>query len=176
MKQIPTTSVSSPVNLVEGDEKLRAVEVNVNARHQMRFNLVKESVEWRPAGSTAPFQLLDDYRLNSISRELTHLHSPMAPDRLYRLLSSDFTPRVDPLREYFEGLGTAPATNAIAELAATVTVADTSIFELFLIKWLVATVANVLTPTGCQNHTCLVLTGGRANTRPRGWNYYARRL
>ncbi|MCC3160877.1 virulence-associated E family protein, partial [Hymenobacter sp. 15J16-1T3B] len=124
-------------------------------------NVVKEVVEWRPAGSAAPYRLLDDYQLNSLSRELTHSQRPMRPDGLYRLLASDFTPRVDPLQAYFAGLGPATITGHITRLAATVTVADPAVFAQYLTKWLVAVVANALTPAGCQNHTCLVLTGGQ---------------
>ncbi|MCC3159430.1 hypothetical protein LJ737_19465, partial [Hymenobacter sp. 15J16-1T3B] len=47
----------------EVDQKLRAVEDYLLTRYQMRYNVVKEVVEWRPAGSAAPYRLLDDYQL-----------------------------------------------------------------------------------------------------------------
>lgn len=155
-----TASMPSPAKR-EGNQKLLAVEEHLRQRFEVRFNVVKEVVEWRPAGDASPFQLLDDYRLNSISRELTHNGCPMSSDSLYRLLASEFTPRVDPLHEYFARLRLAPATGFIAQLAATVLVADPSLFARYLTKWHVAVVANAMTDIGCQNHTCLVLTGGQ---------------
>ncbi|WP_167851994.1 VapE domain-containing protein [Hymenobacter elongatus] len=145
----------------KGNQKLAAVEDYLQHHYETRFNIVKEVVEWRPVGTTAPFEPMTDYRINSISRELTHNECPMHADALHRLLASDFTPRVDPLLEYFTGLGPVSASGFIAQLAATVTVADPGIFAHYFTKWLVAVVANALTETGCQNHTCLVLTGGQ---------------
>ena len=161
MKTPTSPSSVPPQKTAEGNQKLLAVEDYVKKQFEVRFNIVKEVVEWRPIGGATPFQLLDDYRLNSISRELTHNGCPMRPDSLYRLLASEFTPRVDPLREYFTSLKPAPATGFIAQLAATVTVADPDVFARFLTKWLVAVAANAMTDSGCQNHTCLVLTGGQ---------------
>ena len=161
MKKPNSPTSVPPSKPAEGDQKLLAVEDYLRERFDVRFNVVKESVEWRPCGDATPFQLLDDYRLNSISRELTHNGCSMRPDSLYRLLASEFTPRVDPFHEYFVGLGTASATGSIAQLAATVTVADPIVFARFLTKCLVAVVANAMTAIGCQNHTCLVLTGGQ---------------
>ena len=161
MKKPSSPSTVPPQKPAEGNQKLLAVEDYLKQRFEVRFNVVKEVVEWRPDGDATPFQLLDDYRLNSISRELTHNGCPMRPDSLYRLLASEFTPRVDPLHEYFIGLGPAPATGVINQLAATVTVADPAVFARYFTKWLVAVVANALIGNGCQNHTCLVLTGGQ---------------
>lgn len=160
MKEPPSDPLA-PLQQGKGNQKLLAVEAYLQRHVQVRFNVVKEVVEWRPGGATTPFELLDDYRLNSLSRALTHHGCPMAPDSLYRLLASEFTPRVDPLRDYFTGLEHRPATGTIAQLAATVTVTEPSIFAKYLTKWLVAVVANALTESGCQNHTCLVLTGGQ---------------
>ncbi|SHI90487.1 Virulence-associated protein E [Hymenobacter daecheongensis DSM 21074] len=161
MKRTTNSTAATPSLVADGDQKLRAVETYISTNNELYYNVVKEVVEWRPAGSAAPYQLLDDYRLNSLSRELTHHGCPMRPDGLYRLLASDFTPRVDPLQQYFIGLGESPADGTIAQLAATVTVADPATFALYLKKWVVSVVANALTSTGCQNHTCLVLTGGQ---------------
>ncbi|GAA4012740.1 hypothetical protein GCM10022408_26900 [Hymenobacter fastidiosus] len=141
---------------------MQATETYLREHYEVRFNVVKEVVEWRPAGSAIPYESLDDYQLNSLYRELIHQQCPLGTDALYRLLASDFTPRVNPLVEYFTGLDLMPpATGYLAQLAATVTVADPNVFQLFLTKWMVAVVANALTPDGCQNHTCLVLTGGQ---------------
>ncbi|UOG73481.1 virulence-associated E family protein [Hymenobacter tibetensis] len=144
------------------DNKLARAEQYIQQRYEVRFNVVKGVVEWRPAGSSILYEPLNDYQLNSILRELAHNQCAMGSDGLNRLLASDFSPRVDPLQEYFTMLGTKPAaTGHIAKLAATVKLVDSVVFTHYLTKWLVATIANALTPVGCQNHTCLVLTGGQ---------------
>ncbi|MCC3155599.1 hypothetical protein LJ737_00005, partial [Hymenobacter sp. 15J16-1T3B] len=56
------TDISAP-RQGEADQKLRAVEEYLQAHYQVRYNVVKEVVEWRPAGSAAPYRLLDDYQL-----------------------------------------------------------------------------------------------------------------
>lgn len=80
---------------------------------------------------------------------------------MLRLLQSDFVPRVDPIQTYFEDLPIIAGSRAIAALASTVMVEDPEEWQVFLTKWLVACVANVLVLDGCQNHTCLVLIGGQ---------------
>jgi hypothetical protein len=162
MKQATFPQADSPAKLAEGNPKLHTTEVYLRKHYDFRYNEVKEVVEWRPAGGAVPYQPLDDYKLNSLHRELAHQQCPLGTDALYRLLASDFTPRVNPIQEYFTGLGLTPqVTGYIAQLATTVTVVDPVIFALYLTKWLVAVVANALTEEGCQNHTCLVLTGGQ---------------
>jgi predicted P-loop ATPase len=142
-------------------DKLRLVEEHIRQHYDVRYNVVKEVVEWRPAATGEPFRVLDDYHLNSLSRELTHCQRPMSPDGLYRLLSSDFTTRVNPVQEYFHTLPQPAARGHIAALCGTLTVEDPQQVQRYVTKWLVATVANALTDGGCQNHTCLVLTGGQ---------------
>jgi predicted P-loop ATPase len=79
------------------------------------------------------------------------------------ILKSDFTPRYNPLHAYFQSLpaprsGTTPTIKALAQ---TVQTDDNDLFCLSLTKWLVASIANALNPEGCQNQTCLVLTGSQ---------------
>jgi len=54
----------------------------------------------------------------------------------------------------------------IRQLAQTVTVANPEKWSEYLVKWLIGVVANALHDVGCQNYTCLVLTGeqGRFKT------------
>lgn len=141
--------------------KLYAIEHYLALHYHFRYNVVKDVVEGYRAGEPAVFSVLESYQLNSLVRELEHAGYTIGADRLLRLLHSDFAPRVDPLRAYFTSLPHSPGTSTIAALAATVEVEDAAEWENFLTKWLVACIANVLEPEGCQNHTCLVLIGGQ---------------
>jgi predicted P-loop ATPase len=110
------------------------------------------------------YKFLDDYKLNSISRELDRIGIGVTVDKLFKILNSDFVPAVNPLREYFYSLDTLihdPHMDYIEELAKTVTVENPELFKKYLTKWIVPCVANVMQDDGCQNHTCLVLTGGQ---------------
>ena len=91
-------------------------------------------------------------------------------DNLYSIIESSFSPRVNPIQEYFKALPAAvldvPNTHAIHELADCVVVRNPEKWLLYLTKWLVAVVANAMDDRECRNHTCLVLTGeqGRFKT------------
>lgn len=143
-----------------GSQKLRAIEAHLAQHYRLRYNVVKDVVEWGPLGETT-YRALDPYHANSLVRELEHAGHAVGTDRLLRLLASDFLPRVDPLQAYFAELPAASGTAAIAALAATVKVDDPDEWKIFLTKWLVASVANVLVLDNCHNHTCLVLIGGQ---------------
>jgi len=82
-------------------------------------------------------------------------------DNIRTILESDFLPKIHPIREYFNNLSRIdPKQNRyIRQLAQTVTVTNPEKWAEYLVKWLVGVVANTLQDVGCQNHTCLVLTG-----------------
>lgn len=141
--------------------KLRAIEDHLARAYRFRYNVVKDVVEWGRLNEAQTFCVLDSYHLNSLVRELEHAGHVIGADRLLRLLQSDFVPRVDPIQTYFESLPLITGSKAITALASTVMVEDPEEWEVFLTKWLVACVANVLALDGCQNHTCLVLIGGQ---------------
>ena len=77
------------------------------------------------------------------------------------ILESDFANKVHPIREYLTALPLLnPAGHGyIKKLLNTVQVANPGKWEEYFTKWLVGVVANAMNDTGCQNHTCLVLTG-----------------
>ena len=157
---VPGSSPDGGESVPRGRHKLRAIEEHLARAYRFRYNVVKDVVEWALLAET-PFGVLDSYHLNSLVRELEHAGHAVSADRLLRLLQSDFVPRVDPLHAYFAGLPAASGTDGIAALTATVQVEDPDEWEIFLTKWLVACVANVLVLDGCHNHTCLVLIGGQ---------------
>ena len=100
------------------------------------------------------------YRLNSFRRELDRtIGISTSAENLRSMLESDFSERVNPVQAYFHKLPPATGTQAIGELAATVTVRNALHWSKYLTKWLVGVVANAMNDLGCQNHVCLVLTG-----------------
>ncbi|WP_052354187.1 VapE domain-containing protein [Flectobacillus major] len=127
--------------------------------YDYRYNTITDSPEWKIKQDNT-FTRLNDYKLNSIAFELESNGSFMPVDKIFRLLKSDFVPLVNPIENYFDSLkGGNTSNQMIAKLAKTVKVENQDLFEKHLTKWLVGTVANSLTKEGCQNHTCLVLTG-----------------
>ena len=157
---VPDSSPDGGGSVPRGRQKLRAIEEHLARAYRFRYNVVKDVVEWGQLMNSA-YGVLETYHLNSLVRELEHAGHAIGADRLLRLLQSDFVPRVDPLHAYFAELPAANGTAAIGALAATVQVEDPDEWEVFLTKWLVACVANVLVLDGCHNHTCLVLIGGQ---------------
>jgi predicted P-loop ATPase len=115
------------------------------------------------------FNVLQEFDLNSIHRKLRYSHIEIGLTHLAGLLSSDFSPRIDPFKEYFANLPPWDcSTDHIAQLAATVTLRNVDhaeIFRTYLKKWLVAAVGCAIDPE-TVNHNCLVLVGpqGRYKT------------
>lgn len=101
------------------------------------------------------------YEINTFRRELDAVRGiATSVDNLYSIIESSFSPRVNPVKEYFLRLPAgAVCDGAIAGLASCVQVRHPEKWPAYLTKWLVAVVANVLDDHLCRNHTCLVLTG-----------------
>jgi len=116
-----------------------------------------------------PFIPVTRFILNSFKRELDkNLGLSTSAENIRGILESDFSPKINPVREYFKNLPRMnPETNRFIEtLAETAQVTNPEKWLLYLTKWLVGVVANALNDFGCQNHLCLVLTGeqGRFKT------------
>lgn len=95
-----------------------------------------------------------------MSFELESKGANVSTDKIFKLLKSDFVPLVNPIKEYFDGLDIEELlTGNINKLTQTVILDNPKLFEKYFTKWIVGVIANSLTHEGCQNHTCLVLTG-----------------
>lgn len=143
------------------------IEHFLRDRYSFRFNTIKCKPEFcRPEAIS--FVPVTKYDLNSFKREIdASIGLNTSADNIRSILESDFSPKVNPVRVYFEGLSALPdRPGSIGRLAATVRVANPGKWEEYLTKWLVGVVANAMKDTGCQNHVCLVLTGdqGRYKT------------
>jgi predicted P-loop ATPase len=141
--------------------KRQEVEDYLSYRFVFRYNVLNGRIEYTGKASNK-FECLEDYSLNSIIRQIdSEAGISTSPDKLKVILKSDFTPCFNPLQAYFKSLAKPrnSETPTIQALANTVTVEKPQLFTLSLTKWLVASVANAFITDGCQNHTCLVLTG-----------------
>lgn len=149
--------------------KNERIEQHLRESYDFRFNTVKSRTEYREMNTTGYYQPVTRYVLNSFRRELDVRASiTTSADNIRAILESNFSRKVHPIREYFSTL---PLINPqehgyINQLLSTVRVSNPDKWEEYVNKWLIGTVANAMEDFGCQNHTCLVLTGdqGRFKT------------
>ena len=150
--------------------KNEEIEAYLSLHYVFRYNTVWGRAEYR--GREDPrFVKVGRYEINTLRRELDNEAGlTTSPDNLYSIIESDFSPRINPIQEYFKTLPAAalddPNTHTIRELADCVVIRNPEKWLLHLIKWLVAVVANAMDDHACCNLTCLVLTGeqGRFKT------------
>lgn len=151
---------------LNGDTKLIRLEATLREMANFRFNTITRYPEIQYKGSSK-WKRLDDFGLNSIVRALKKRGSPYAfKTRISELLESDFSEKVNPIKEYFDNLQ--PVTDdPIGQMATTVTLAgdpnlkeeQDQFFQIFLTKWLVGAVANVYLTNKCANQLCFILAG-----------------
>ena len=142
--------------------KNERIETFLRERYDFRFNTVKSRTEFRDKESDNTFSPLTKFDINSMRRLLdATVGVSTSGENIRSILESDFCPKVNPVQEYFLSLPQADenASSEIARLAECVTVVDSDKWRRYLLKWLIAVVANAMADFQCRNHTCLVLTG-----------------
>ena len=158
---------------IEGKlSKNERIERQLNVLYDFRFNTVKSRTEYRAANTSGLYQPVTKFALNSFRRKLDVTAGiTTSADNIRMILESDFAGKVHPIREYFTALPLLnPAKDGyIKRLLDTVQVANPDKLEEYFTKWLVGVVANAMNDTGCQNHTCLVLTGDRQGQFKTWW-------
>ena len=147
------------------------IETYLRAHYAFRYNTVLGRTEYRSSTDASNrFTKVGRYEINSLRRELdSDVGIITSSDNLYSIIESSFSPRINPIQEYFKALPTVDASkvlhkveinqSTIANLASCVTVRNSEKWLSYLTKWLVAVVANAMDDRECRNHTCLVLTG-----------------
>ena len=148
------------------------IEEYLADHYKFRYNTLKNRTEWL-SSETKEYIPVDKYFLNSIRRELDSVGHSTNIDNINSIITSDFAKRVNPIQEYFNSL---PKANTdylqhINRLIKTVETDNPEIWANYFTKWLVAVVANAMNNDGCQNHTCLVLTGGQGLFKTTWLNY-----
>ncbi|WP_455540455.1 VapE domain-containing protein [Prevotella fusca] len=155
------------------------IENYLSTHYEFRYNTVLGKTEYRSKGNS-DFVKVGRYEINTLRRELDCDEDIMTfSDNLYSIIESSFSPRINPVQEYFKELplidigdgssnggsysGSSVPTffslKAIPDLASCVVVRNSEKWLPYLTKWLVAVVANAMDDRECLNHTCLVLTG-----------------
>ncbi|MBK5721460.1 virulence protein [Dysgonomonas sp. Marseille-P4677] len=148
-------------NIACKQSKNERIEAFLSERYEFRFNVIKSRVESRSRGDNTVFHPISKFNLNSFKRELDTIGISTSAENVRTIVESDFSPKIHPIREYFNLLPRIdPKINDyILKLTKTVTVSNPEKWDEYLTKWLIAVVANAMKDIGCQNHTCLVLTG-----------------
>lgn len=158
---------------IEGwQSKNERIESLLNVLYDFRFNTVKSRTEYRAADSSDLYQPVTKFVLNSFRRRLDATAGIVtSAENIRTILESDFARKVHPIQEYFNALPLLnPAEHGhIDRLLNTVQVANPSKWEEYFTKWLIGVVANAMNDTGCQNHTCLVLTGDKQGQFKSWW-------
>ena len=142
------------------------IETYLSSCYEFRYNTVLGRTEYR-SKDDAHFSKVGRYEINTLRRELDNdVGIITSSDNLYSIIESSFSPRVNPIQEYFKNLPSVDLSSnssfslkAIPELASCVAVRNSDKWLPYLTKWLVAVVANAMDDRECRNHTCLVLTG-----------------
>ena len=148
------------------------IEAYLSSRYEFRYNTVLGRTEYR-SKNDAHFSKVGRYEINTLRREIDNdIGIITSSDNLYSIIESSFSPRINPIQEYFKALPlidigsdcgssntSSHSMKAISDLASCVVVRNHEKWLPYLTKWLVAVVANVMDDRECRNHTCLVLTG-----------------
>ena len=146
------------------------IETYLSSYYEFRYNTVLGRTEYH-SKSNDDFVKVGRYEINTLRRELGCDEGiSTSSENLYSIIESSFSPRINPIQEYFKRLssidvcggedGSASLSlKAIPNLASCVVVRNSPKWLPYLTKWLVAVVANAMDDRECRNHTCLVLTG-----------------
>ena len=148
------------------------IEAYLSTHYEFRYNTVLGRTEYR-SKNDAHFSKVGRYEINTLRREIDNdIGIITSSDNLYSIIESSFSPRINPIQEYFKALPlvdigydegnsniSSLSLKAIPELASCVVVRNSDKWLPYLTKWLVAVVANAMDDRECRNHTCLVMTG-----------------
>ena len=157
-------------NRRDSSSKNAEIEEYLSTHYEFRYNTVLGGTEYH-SKSNDDFVKVGRYEINTLRRELGCDEGISTPsENLYSIIESSFSPRINPIQEYFKRLssidvgggedGSASLSlKAIPNLASCVVVRNSQKWLPYLTKWLVAVVANAMDDRECRNHTCLVLTG-----------------
>ena len=148
------------------------IEAYLSTRYEFRYNTVLGRTEYQNRAN-CNFTKVGRYEINTLRREINNdIGIITSSDNLYSIIESSFSPRINPIQEYFKALPlvdigcdegnsniSSLSLKAIPELSSCVVVRNYEKWLPYLTKWLVAVVANAMNDRECRNHTCLVLTG-----------------
>lgn len=142
-----------------GIDTKKSMEDYLNEKYDFRYNEVLSKVEYKlkPSKNFLP---IDDYKLNSICRELEKEEYKTSTDKVFKLLISDFVPVYNPFKEYFNQLPKWDGKDYISEFSNLVKTDDTNFWNDAFKRWLVAMVGCALIDKAI-NQSIIVLNGSQ---------------
>jgi predicted P-loop ATPase len=153
-------SAENPEEITVKLPAIVVIENYLRQHYQFRYNEVTSRIEFKPTAAVN-FELMSDYRLNSIYRDLKLNRIKTSVSELKAIINSDFVPIFNPFKDYFENLPQWDGqTDYIADLAATVSTTNDELWVKCLKKWLVAMVGSAV-QEDIVNHTVIVFSGGQ---------------
>lgn len=137
---------------------LMRVEQYLKKKYDFRFNIITGRNEFKLLGEKE-FTYLDDFKINSLLRELTKNHIRTNVTSLRGLLLSDFCPVYNPFMSYFKSLPRwDEKTDYINLLAQTVKTTNDAHWSKCFKKWIVAMVGCAISEA-VVNHCVIVFVG-----------------
>ena len=144
------------------------IENYLSTHYEFRYNTVLGRTEYRSRNSGI-YTKVGRYEINTLRREIDNdIGIITSSENLYSIIESSFSPRINPIQEYFKALPLVDigcdegnssifslSLKAIPELASCVVVRNHEKWLPYLTKWLVAVVANAMDGRECRNHTCI---------------------
>ena len=80
------------------------IETYLSSRYEFRYNTVLGRTEYRRMNSS-DFTKVGRYEINTLRRELDNdVGIITSSDNLYSIIESSFSPRINPIQEYFKNL------------------------------------------------------------------------
>ena len=149
-----------PMKELASDEGLlNDIEIFLKSNYHFRYNEITNIVEVEGVP-------ISDYIFNTIYLRVTRIISEKATkDKIFDLIHSDFTPRYNPILEWFEKNKQTRTHGNVAKLAACInselSKEDPAFVAYFLEKWLLSIIASA---HGIYSILCLVLTGQEQGT------------
>ena len=152
----------------KASSKNSEIEAYLSTRYEFRYNTVLGRTEYQNRAN-CDFTKVGRYEINTLRREIDNdIGIITSSENLYSIIESSFSPRINPIQEYFKALPlvdigcdegnssiSSLSLKAIPELASCVVVRNHEKWLPYLTKWLVAVVANAMDGRECRNHTCI---------------------
>ena len=135
----------------KASSKNSEIEAYLSTHYEFRYNTVLGRTEYLRMNSS-DFTKVGRYEINTLRREIDNdIGIITSSENLYSIIESSFSPRINPIQEYFKGLPLVDVSSsspfslkAIPELASCVVVRNSDKWLQYLTKWLVAVVANAM--------------------------------
>ena len=158
IKKIDLKQNNEQKNSLRGGSKNERIEIYLTEKYIFRYNTIKCKAEYRKE-KNEDWIPMDKVKLNSLKRELNCVDICSSTDNIKSILESDFSPSINPIKEYFKGLPEWDKVDHLSTLCKTISTKNDDLFYKYFRKWIIGVIANALEDDSCKNHLCLVITG-----------------